>query len=445
MRRWARSSATRRLVPALPRPAWILVGGACGCYVAVGFVSAFLVIYLHYVRGVRLGTAGVALGAVAFAGLALSPLVGSMSDRVGAKTSLIGLLAVGAVGSASFAFVSSPAHAILAGALYGAGIAGITGPEAALLATLVDSRLRSTAFAMHYAAMSLGLSLGALGGGMFVDIRRPVTFQMGFVVTTIPLAVYALALTRVAVPANEPKENDDAGTDETAGGDGYRRVVSDGVFLRVLAFYLFVIVFAGGQFEVAYPAYAVGVAGVGTRVVGYSFAFGALTVIAGMIFMLRILQGRRRTRVIYVAAAFASGCWLLVLASAHVGGGFAAAAGMCLAMILFGVAETMWAPTYLPLVNELAPDNLRGRYNALSATVDGAGRVIAPLLAGYLLQLGWGDALMLLLAGGIAAAVLFLAGIERRLSSEANTIGGSSEVVSEAMMGQDSSYPPVAG
>jgi MFS family permease len=118
---------------------------------------------------------------------------------------------------------------------------------------------------------------------------------------------------------------------------------------------------------------------------------------------------------------FASGTWLVVLASGHVGGGFIAAAGMCLAMILFGFAETMWSPTYLPLVNELAPDDLRGRYNALSAMVQGGGLVIAPLLAGYLLQLGWGDALMLVLAAGAATAALFLGGLERRLSPETNT------------------------
>jgi len=394
-------------------------------------VSAFLVIYLHYVRGMRLGTAGIALGAVAFAGLALSPFVGSISDRIGAKATLIGLLAVGAAGSIAFAFVASPVYAILAAALYGAGIAGITGPESALLATLVASRQRSSAFAMHYAATSLGLSLGALAGGLFVDINRPFTFEISFVVATVPLATYALALVQVPVSASD-RTGGDVASDEPAGRGGYRRVLSDRVFLRVLAFLSFIIVFAGGQFEVAYPAYAVGVAHVTTRAIGYSFAFGSATVIVGMIVMLRVLDGRRRTRVIYIAAAFASSCWLIVLASGHSGGGVLAAAGMCLAMVVFAVAETMWAPTYLPLVNELAPEDLRGRYNGLSATVEGGGRVVAPLLAGYLLQLGWGDALMIVLALGTASAVLFLAGIERRLAPEANIIRSSEDLATAA-------------
>jgi integrase len=96
MERSATSSIRRRLVPRLPRRAWILIAGACGFYGSVGFVSAFLVIYLHDVRGIGLGIAGVALGATAFAGLASSPVVGAVADQVGAKPTLISLLAIGA-------------------------------------------------------------------------------------------------------------------------------------------------------------------------------------------------------------------------------------------------------------------------------------------------------------------------------------------------------------
>lgn len=422
MERSATSSIRRRLVPRLPRRAWILIAGACGFYGSVGFVSAFLVIYLHDVRGIGLGIAGVALGATAFAGLASSPVVGAVADRVGAKPTLISLLAIGAAGLVSFAFVESAAFAIAAAGLYGLGIAGMGGPESALLATMIARHQRSAAFAMHYAALSLGLSLGALAGGLFVDIDRASTFEVGFFVATAPLIVYALALTRVAP---ERTDVDEPSTEGTVPSVGYRQVLADTTFLRILAFLLCVIVFSGGQFEVAYPAYVVGVAGLGTHVIGYSFAFGSLTLVVGTLFMLRVLDGRRRTRVIYIAAAFASSCWLVVLLSGHINSRIGAAVGMCLAMVLFAVAETMWSPTYMPLVNELAPDRLRGRYNALSATVEGGGRVIAPIMAGYLLQLGWGDALMLLLAAGTASAALFMAGIERRLPAGANLISFS--------------------
>jgi MFS family permease len=438
------SSSRRRLVPRLPGQAWILIAGACGFYASMGYVSAFLVIYLHEVRGIRLGIAGLALGATALAGVVSSPVVGAVADRVGAKPTLLSLLAIGVVGSISFTFVRSAGFAIVASACYGIGIAGMGSPESTLLATVVPRRQRSAGFAMHYASMSVGLSLGALAGGLFVDINRATTFEMGFFVASVPLIVYAVALTRIVTPANPSTDPDEPVADGGGPSDGYRRVLSDRIFLRVLGFLLCVIVFAGGQFEVAYPAYVVGVAGLGTDVIGYSFAFGSLTVVVGTLFMLRVLDGRRRTRVIYVAVACASSCWLVVLLSGHIASTIGASLGMCVAMVLFAVAETMWSPTYMPLVNELAPDRLRGRYNALSATTEGVGRVVAPVVAGLLLQLGWGDALMVLLAVGTASAALFMAGLERRLPLGANLISASDELAISEGSAVGAAVPPAS-
>ena len=416
-----RTPRERRLVPDLPRPAWILVGGACACYMAVGFVSAFLVLYLHNIRHLPLGAAGIALGAVAFAGLALSPSIGWLTDRVGSKRTLLALLAVGALGAASFIVVHTTVPAVLAGAMYGVGVAGMTGPEFALLAVLVPSTKRSAAFAMHYAAMSLGLSLGALGGGLLLSLDRPASFEIGFAFATIPFALYAVVLRGVPVPTTRPDRDSDQPTTEPHGG--YRSVLADRTFLRLLAMLFSVVLFAGGQFEVAYPAYAVGVAHVTPRVVGYSFAAGSLIVVIGTLFVLRELTGYRRTRVLYLGMGFAATSWLLVLASAHVGGGTAAAVGLCIAMMIFALAEITWAPTYMPMVNDVAPENLRGRYNALVATVIGAGWIAAPLMAGFLLQAGWGDGLMLLLAAGCVLTTPIIRGIEHQIPADANVIG----------------------
>jgi MFS family permease len=47
--------------------------------------------------------------------------------------------------------------------------------------------------------------------------------------------------------------------------------------------------------------------------------------------------------------------------------GEAAVALLLLAAAVFALGETLFAPVWSTLVNELAPDHLRGRYNALSA------------------------------------------------------------------------------
>ena len=413
------------LIPRLPRSAWLLLAAMFTGWLAGGFVMAFLIIYLHFVRGVSLGTAGIALALVAAGGALVSPLVGSLTDRFGARRLLTVMLAVGAAGAVSLAAVRTPWQAMLATFIYGIGLASLSGPEYTLLATVVPRAKRSAAFALQYSAVTLGISIGALLGGLAVDIERPQTFELAFVACAVPYAVYAILLSRVTVLADATTavdEPDGAGGASGRSAGGYRRVLADRVFLRVLAAMFLVIVFSGTQFDAAYPAFVVGVGGAGTRLIGYAFIANALMIVLSQLIVLRLLEGHRRTRAFILATGFAVLCWIIVLVSAHLGGGAAAMLGFVVALMVFAIAEVMWAPTYMPLVNDLAPDDLRGRYNAMNGTIDGVGRVVGPLLAGYLLQFGLGDLLMIVLAAGTAASALVFVGIERRLPAEANLI-----------------------
>ena len=52
---------------------------------------------------------------------------------------------------------------------------------------------------------------------------------------------------------------------------------------------------------------------------------------------------------------------------------------------VFGLGETLLQPTLPAIVNDLAPDRLRGRYNALSAASFQLPAVVAPPVAGTLI------------------------------------------------------------
>ena len=78
--RWLRS-----LDPQLPREVWLLqLGGVMNSF-GNGVVLPFLVIYLHNVRGLSLGVAGLAIATQSVAGLASAFVGGTLSDRVGPK------------------------------------------------------------------------------------------------------------------------------------------------------------------------------------------------------------------------------------------------------------------------------------------------------------------------------------------------------------------------
>src|SRR3954452_14669022 len=97
-----------RLVPDLPREAWVLLGGDALSALGTGLTLPFLLVYLNQVRGIDVELAGLTLSTVALAGLAGNPVGGSLSDRVGARNTLIFGLLVAAAGAASMALVREP-------------------------------------------------------------------------------------------------------------------------------------------------------------------------------------------------------------------------------------------------------------------------------------------------------------------------------------------------
>jgi MFS family permease len=53
---------------------------------------------------------------------------------------------------------------------------------------------------------------------------------------------------------------------------------------------------------------------------------------------------------------------------------------LCFAMIVFALGETMLSPVGPALVNEIAPEHLRGRYNAAAGLAWGVSGTLAPAI-----------------------------------------------------------------
>src|SRR6202011_3194111 len=70
-----------RIIPRLPSAAWIVLGGDALSAVGSGLTLPFLLVYLHQVRGLGYGVAGLAVATVAFASLLGNPVGGVEGDR----------------------------------------------------------------------------------------------------------------------------------------------------------------------------------------------------------------------------------------------------------------------------------------------------------------------------------------------------------------------------
>src|SRR5881394_540402 len=96
---------------------------------------------------------------------------------------------------------------------------------------------------------------------------------------------------------------------------------------------------------------------------------------------------------------------LIVLAGGHWLNGTSAALVFITATMVFGLGETLQGPTQAPLVADLAPERLRGRYFALGAMSWSAGSIIGPAVGGPLL--GWHPLAVWPLSAGVCLVAAF--------------------------------------
>jgi MFS family permease len=99
----------------------------------------------------------------------------------------------------------------------------------------------------------------------------------------------------------------------------------------------------------------------------------------------------------------------------------------CASVFAFG--ETLLQPTIPALVNELAPDHLRGRYNALNSAAFQLAAIIAPPIAGVLVGHGLsGVYIGSLVVGCLLCGALAVVRLEPQLAPEVNGVRAPAEV-----------------
>jgi MFS family permease len=213
-------------------------------------------------------------------------------------------------------------------------------------------------------------------------------------------------LTTVAEPqVAEPEEHAERG--------GYRAVVRDRNFLALTGLnVLFVAV--GYEVFALLPPFAKNYADVSERWIGFIWLANTLLIVLLQLPVSKALEGRRRMAALALMNVLWAIAALIVLAAGELLNGTSAALVFMSATMVFAFGEMLQGPTQAPLVADLAPDRLRGRYFAIGAMSWSAGSILGPAVGGPLLD--WQP----LAVWPIAASVCVVAGagclvLERRL------------------------------
>ena len=401
------STYIRGLDPHLPRSVWLVQVGGVVNSLGNGIVLPFIVIYLHNVRGISFAEAGFALAFGGVAALLTGLVAGSTVDRIGGRNTLLLGLVLQACAFALFPLIRQPWHAFALLALEGAGTACFWPGQSTLLSRLTPPTERHSAYALQRVSMNLGMGLGGVIGGLIATTADPSSFTKLFVLDAATFFVFVAVLSTVTEP---PAEDEEAPAGEAG---GYRAVVRDRNFVWLLGLnVLFVAV--GYEVFALLPPFAKNYAGVGERWIGLIWLANTLLIVIIQLPVAKALEGRRRMAALALMNVLWAIAALIVLAAGGLLTGTSAALVLIVATLFFGVGETLQGPTQAPLVADLAPDRLRGRYFALGSMSWSAGSILGPAVGGPLL--GWHPLAVWPIAAGVCVVSAFgCLALERRL------------------------------
>ncbi len=182
---------------------------------------------------------------------------------------------------------------------------------------------------------------------------------------------------------------------------------------------ILLLTFGYAQIEAGFTAYSVTVAGIEPHFLGWAFAANTGAIVAGQMLALRLIQGRARTRMLATTAAVWSAAWIVIGLGGLVSG-WLAVAMVVVGLGVFGLGETLWAPVAPALINALATEELRGRYNAIGVMSWSVSGIIGPALAGTLFGNGLAGLWLGLTIGGTALSAFLLLGLGKHLTPEQN-------------------------
>ncbi|MGE0818077.1 MAG: MFS transporter [Candidatus Nanopelagicales bacterium] len=394
-----------------PPIARMLVGIGCSA-LGGGLIMSLLAVYLHQVRGLPLQLAGLVLTFQALLGLAFSPIVGMVVDRIGPKPVLLTALGIEAVGTVAIGFAQTAPQAFLAAGVMAIGNAGLWAPQAAILSRLTTPERRQRVFGLQFMLLNLGIGLGGLVGAAVVDVDRPWTFTVLYAANAITFLAYAVAVAGVrgvsGPETHAPGEDDD-------GPGGYLQVLRDRRLRRYVLGALLLLTCGYGSMEVGIPVFMTTEAGLPINAIGVVFFFNTLVIVVAQVWVIKRIEGRSRSKVLLLVAVAWSACWVLLAASSLVST-LAAAIIITIGVSIFAVGETLWSPVAPSLVNDFAAPHLRGRYNAVGGLVWSVAGAIGPAVAGAMLGAGLGVLWALVVAGGALLAGLVLLSLRSLLT-----------------------------
>ncbi|HEU0239251.1 MAG TPA: MFS transporter [Micromonosporaceae bacterium] len=384
----------------LSGPVIVLQAGTAVNYFGTGLILPFEIIYLHQGRGFTTATAGLVLAAVMATAAVVTLPSGALLDRFRAKPVLItGNLAC-ALGYAAFAFVDRPWQAFVCAAVGGAGFGVANTANQVLTLTLVSTEQRASSIALRRVAGNFGIGSGATVAGFVVASASHLrTFQALYLFDGLTFAVFALVVL-VGIPNPRLTNAASAGDRRT----GFRAVAHDRLFLILIAANVVLVMTGGALFTNILAPFAKANTPVGPGEIGIVIFMNTFFIVVAQVPATRVVKRLRRTHALAATSALFAVGLLAVLLATRTNSALTATTVLAGVAIVIAIGECAQFIVLGPIVADLAPPHLLGRYMSLYGLSFIAGVALGPAVAGPLLAtspdtIWWGGALTVALVG----------------------------------------------
>jgi MFS family permease len=268
----------------------------------------------------------------------------------------------------------------------------------AMMIDIVSPADRLRAFSLSYWAINLGFAGSAILAGLAAQADYLLLFAVD-AATTLVTAVIVFA----RVPETRPAHVATAAPRQTG---GLGTVLRDRVFLVFLLANLAMAMVMMQHLSTLPIAMATD--GLSPATFGMVIAVNGVLIVAGQMFVPKLLAGRRRSNV-------------LALSCVVMGIGFGATAFADLAwvyaatIVVWTLGEMIHSPSNSALIAELSPTALRGRYSGMTSLAWSAAAALAPIIGGAT-QEALGNTTLWLgcaVVGGLVAGVQLVSGPAR--------------------------------
>ncbi|MEO9181005.1 MAG: MFS transporter, partial [Acidimicrobiales bacterium] len=319
--------------------------------------------------------------------IASAPVWGTLTDRFGPVRVILFTVVADAASLIVWAHASTEGEAAIAALLLAVFGGAGWGPSNTMLSRMVEPSHRQRAFGFNFMLVNLGIGFGGLISASIVNLHNPESFVLLYTFNAgvvLAAGVLTFTLRKYGGPVTEHHD------DPVKSAQGWREVLGDRRLLRYVLAAVVLMIGGYGSQEAGFSLFVVNNLKLPVHVIGIILFFNTSTIVCTQLWVLNRIEGKSRTRVMAAVGLFWAVFWIILdvaLALPKV----LIVVSLCVAMVVFALGETMLSPVGPALVNDIAPEHLRGRYNAAAGLAWGVSGTLAPAITAFYFDDHLGD------------------------------------------------------